>query len=452
MTIASGAPPRPQVPVGAATVVSNRLVATNSAWLIGDKLVRLGLGLLVTVWLARHFGPETFGLWNYAIAFVAIFGAVSTLGMDGVIVRELVREGADIGALLGTALWLRFGAASMLAGAATSLMAVLRPGEWLPIVLVTANAATLIFQTSQVLDYHFQARMHSRTPVIATNTAYVAATLLRLALLGADAPIAWLGGTLVIEAALTGLLLWWAWRRDNVTGLRWHWDAATARLLLRESWPLIFSSVAVVIYMRVDQIMLASIAGDHEVGQFSAALRIAEIWYFIPMSIATAAFPMIVARRSQGEAVYEAYVQRLYDLMAWLGIAVAAAVTVLAPHLTSMLYGTAYAEAGRILEVQIWAGVAVAMSFVHSRWLLAEGLQRYGLLYTVAGALVNVVLNLILIPRHGAVGAAWATVSTQIGLLPIQVFLPKARRNFVLMMRTLTAPWRAWKSRGADGV
>jgi PST family polysaccharide transporter len=451
MTIAPGASPHLQTPVGAAAVVSTRLVATNSAWLIGDKLVRLGLGLLVNVWLARHFGPETFGVWNYAIAFVSFFGAVATLGMDGVIVRELVRDGADTGALLGTALRLRLGTACVLAGAATSSMAVLRSGEWLPIVLVVANAATLVFQASQVLDYHFQARMHSRRAVIAANIAYVAAMLLRLALLWADAPIAWFGATLVIEAALAALLLWWAWRRDNATGLRWRWSAPTARLLLRESWPLIFSGVAVVIYMRVDQIMLASMVGDHEVGQFSAALRIAEVWYFIPMSIATAAFPMVVARRTQGEAVYERCVQRLYDLMAWLGIGVAVAVTVLAHRLVPMLYGTAYAEAARILEIQIWAGVAVAMSFVHSRWLLAEGLQRYGLFYTVAGAAVNVILNLILIPDHGATGAAWATVCTQVGLLPIQLLLPKARRNFVLMMRTLTAPWRVWKSRGASG-
>jgi PST family polysaccharide transporter len=449
MTIAPGASPHP---IDAASVVSTRLVATNSAWLIGDKLLRLGLGLLVTVWLARHFGPETFGLWNYAIAFVAIFGAVAALGMDGVVVRELVREGADIGALLGTALWLRVATSSVLAVAATLLMAALRPGEWLPIVLVAANAATLVFQASQVLDYHFQARMRSRMTVIAANTAYIAATLLRLALLAADAPIVWFSATLVIEAALGGLLLWWAWRRDNVTGLRWRWNANTARLLLRESWPLIFSSVAVIIYMRVDQIMLASIAGDHEVGQFSAASRIAEIWYFIPMSIATAAFPMIVARRAQGEVAYEGYVQRLYDLMAWLGIGVAAIVGVFAQSLVPMLYGAAYAEAGRILEVQIWAGVAVAMSFVHSRWLLAEGLQRYGLFYTGMAAVVNVMLNLILIPRYGAIGAAWATVCTQVGLLPIQVFLPKARRNFLLMMRTSTAPWRAWKAWAARGV
>ena len=106
------------------------------------------------------------------------------------------------------------------------------------------------------------------------------------------------------------------------------------------------------------------------------------------------------------------------------------------------LYGPHFAPAARVLSIQIWAGVTVAMSFVHSRWLLAEGLQRYSLVYTALGACVNVSLNLLLIPRFGAQGAAWATLATQVGLLPVQLVFPKARRNFVLMVYTLTAPLR----------
>jgi PST family polysaccharide transporter len=442
MTFISGTSAHAQLAIAPAPAMSTRRVATNSAWLIGDKLVRLGLGLLVTVWMARHFGPDTFGVWNFAIAFVAFFGAVATLGMDGVIVRELVREGADAGALLGTALLLRCTMACALALAAVLSVAAWRPDEWLPMLLVACNAAMMVFQTSQILEYHFQARMHSRPAVIAANIAYLAAMLLRLGLLAIDAPIAWFGATLVIEATLAALLLWRAWRQDNAAGLRWRWHAPTACLLLRESWPLIFSGVAVVIYMRVDQLMLASMVGDAEVGQFSAALRIAEVWYFIPMSIATAAFPMIVARRQRDVVEYDGYVQRLYDLRAWIGIGVAVLATLLADRIVPLLYGAAYADAARILQVQIWAGIAVSMSFVHSRWLLAEGLQRYGLYYTLVGAVLNVSLNLLLIPRHGALGAAWATLLTQTCLIPLQLLFPKARRNFWLMIRTLSAPLR----------
>jgi O-antigen/teichoic acid export membrane protein len=437
-------PPRrqPDGSSGVSALLHQRVLA-NSAWLIGDKLLRLGLGLVVTVWMARHFGPATFGVWNYAIAYVAIFAAVATLGMDGVIVRELVRIDADAGAILGTGLLLRLFVAAVLAIAATVSMHWVRPDQWLPALLVGANAAVMLLQSSQVFDYHFQARMHSRPAVIAANAAYVAAMLLRLGLLAADAPIAWFGATLVVEAAIAALLLWLAWRSDSAGTVRWRWHLPVARELVRESWPLMFSSLAVILYMRLDQIMLASMVGDQEVGQFSAALRIAEIWYFIPMSIVTAAFPAILAKRREDSAAYERYMQQLYDGLAWLGIAVAALVTVFAEPAVRLLYGPAYEQAARILTIQIWAGVAVSMSFVHSRWLLAEGLQRYGLLYTVIAATLNVMLNLLLIPSHGAVGAAWATVITQIGVLPVQLLLPKARRNFVLMARTIAAPWRA---------
>ena len=137
--------------------------------------------------------------------------------------------------------------------------------------------------------------------------------------------------------------------------------------------------------------------------------------------------------------------------VAWLGVAVAVAIGLAAPWLVVQLYGPNYQQAAAVLQVQIWAGVAVAMSFVHGKWLLAEGLQKYGLLYTAVAALINVGLNLLLIPRYGAVGSAWATLAAQIGPLLIQPLLPRARANFMMMARTPSAPvrWALWRRRYA---
>jgi PST family polysaccharide transporter len=425
-----------------------RLVIVNSAWLMADRVVRLGLGLIVWVWLARHFGPATFGVWNYAIAFAAMFSALGLMGMEGVVVRELLRDGVDTGAILGTTLGLRVSAAMLAAIAAVLTVHWLRAGEWLPVLLVALNAAVFVLQTAQVLDLHFQARMHSRPSVVAMNIAFLVTTVGRLALLAWDAPIEWFGVSLVVEAALAAALLWRAYRSDASAGTVWRFDRGIARRLLSETWPLLLSGLAVMAYMRLDQVMLAALAGDEAVGQFSAALRIAEVWYFIPMAIMTAAFPALMQKKTEGGQAYERYVQSLYDGMAWLGIIVAVVTSLIAPWLVSMLYGPAFSQTASILSIQIWAGVAVAMSFVHAKWLLAEGLQRYALVYTLVGAFVNVALNIVLIPRMGAIGAAWATLATQIGTLPIQLIFPKARRNFLLMLRTAGAPWRAWKAFG----
>jgi O-antigen/teichoic acid export membrane protein len=215
-----------------------------------------------------------------------------------------------------------------------------------------------------------------------------------------------------------------------------------ARRLVSESWPLLASGLAVMIYMRIDQVMLAMLGGDAQAGQFAAALRISEVWYFIPGAVATAAFPVLLARRSQGTHSYERYLQNLYDSTAWIGITTAVVLWLSAPQLIDLLYGAPYREAVGVLQVQIWGGVAAAMSFVHGKWLLAEGLQRLGLYYTLIGCVVNVTLNVMLIPRYGAIGAAWSTLASQLGVLPVQLLFPRGRRNFVLMLRSLWAPLR----------
>lgn len=422
--------------------MTQKRVLQNSGWLIADKIVRLGFGLVVWLWLARQAGPAAFGQWNFAIAFAALFAVVAGLGLDGVLQRKLVADDADAPALLGTAAVLRLAAGGIAALLCVGVGWLARAEQVEVVVLIGLNAIVFVLQSSQVVDYLFQARMQNRHAVIAVNAAFVLATAIRIILLWQEAPLLWFGATLVLEAALAASLLLAAARRVDLSPSRWSFDPAIAKRLLSESWPLLFSGMAVIMYMRLDQIMLASMIGDAAVGQFSAALRLSEVWYFVPAAILSAAFPALLKRRAQSVIAYEQYVQSLYDAMAWLGLAVAVVVSFAAPWLVDRLYGSAYADAAHVLQVQTWAGITVAMSYVHGKWLLAEGLLRIGLMYTAVGCLVNLSLNLLLIPRFGAVGAAWSTLVTQVGLLPMQLIFPATRRNFVMMLKTISAPVR----------
>ncbi len=424
-------------------------VAVNSAWLIGDKVIRLGLNLIITVWLARHFGPEGFGVWNFAIAFVALFGVFAVLGMDGIIVRELVTDKVDAGRILGTALVMRLAAAIIAATAAVGAACWIRGVGDITTLLVASNSLTLVFQSSQIIEYHFQAEMRARAAVVAANIAFLVTAVLRLGLLAMGAPMAWFGLSLVIEAMLAACLLTYAYRRD-AKHARWSFSLPLAKRLLGQSWPLLLSGFAVMAYMRIDQVMLAMMLNDHTVGVFSAALRVAEVWYFIPMAITAAAFPRMLERRAADPVAFQRYTQTLYDCMAWLGLAVAVFASLSARWLIPLLYGQEYAQSATILSIQIWAGIAVAMSYVHGRWLLAEGLQKYGLYYTLSAAVVNISLNFLLIPKYGAVGAAWSTLAAQIGVLPIQLFFKKARRNFLMMLNVATAPVRVLQAVSND--
>ncbi len=414
---------------------------------MADKVVRLGLGLVIWVWLARHFGPQSFGLWNYAIAFSALFGVLAGLGLDGVTVRELSVPEVDRDVVLGTVLTVRLASGLAAAVACVATVAVMRPGDTLALILVAANAAVIVLQAYQAFEWSFQAQMNTRPAVLAMNAAFVIASAARLVLLYLDASLVWFALSLIFEAGITAVTLALAQRAAGTRLRRLRFDKSAALRLLSQSWPLLLSGITVIIYVRLDQVMLSTLSGDAAVGQFSAALRISEVWYFIPLSVVTAAFPVIMKRRSEGQAAYELLIQRLYDLMTWLGIGVAVLVSLTADWLVRLIYGPDYGEAALILKVQIWAGVAISMSFVHGKWLLAEGLQKYNLVYTATGATVNVVLNLILIPRYGALGAAVATLATQFSGIPLQLLFPKARGNFVLMMRSFWAPVRWWRAR-----
>ena len=417
---------------------------------MADKVVRLGVGLVVWVWLAQYLGPAQFGMLNYAIAYAALFSAAAGLGLDGIVVRELIRDESQSADVLGTAMALRLGAGLIAAVVCIVTAALLRPSDSLAIALVTMSSIVFVLQSSQIIDCHFQSRMRTRPAVLAVNGAFLLTSAGRLTLLAIEAPLLWFGISLVVEAALAAALLVVAYRADTQSIRRWQFRFDMARRLLSESWPLLLSGLAVMFYMRLDQIMLSAMVGDAEVGQFSAALRISEVWYFIPMAIVTAAFPAMMKKRTEGAQAYEHFLQMLYDGMAWLGVGVAGLFSVIGPWLIGKLYGSAFSHAAEVLSVQIWAGVAVSMSFVHGKWLLAEGLQKYGLVYTVAGALLNIGLNLMLIPKFGAVGAAWATLATQIGLLPMQIFFPRTRRNLLLMTRSIWAPYRLWGRRKND--
>ena len=208
-----------------------------------------------------------------------------------------------------------------------------------------------------------------------------------------------------------GLLAVFAMRGGGMRA--WHIRPQRVKTLLADSWPLMLSGMAIMVYMRIDQIMLGQLLGDESVGIYTAAVKISEIVYFIPMSIAASAFPAIVEVRKRDEALYYRRLQRLYDLMVALSLAVALPVTFLSDWMVTLLFGSAYRAAGPVLAIHIWAGVFVFLGVAGAKWYIVENLQKISLINTSIGAATNIVLNYVLIPRWGVAGAAWATVVSQ---------------------------------------
>jgi len=420
----------------------------NSGWLLADKFVRLGGGLLIGIWVVRYLGPTQLGMLSYAGAFGGFFGTFAALGLDGLVIRELLDhpDKAKQDALLGTAFVLK-----LWGGIATLLITMLaiwlaRPGEGMIMLLVGLTAAGFMFQSLNVIDFYFQSTVQSKYVVFASNAAFVLMSIAKIVLLVTSASLVWFALLVLGEVILNSAFLALAYRWRGRAPRDWRYEPLLARDLLKRSWPLILSGLTVMIYMRIDQVMIGQMLGDKEVGLFAAAVRLSEIWYFVPAAIASSVFPAIMRAKQQGESVFQERIQKLYDFMTWLALGVAVATTLLAHWVIHLLYGPAYAESADVLSLQIWAGVPVCMSFVHGRWLIVENLQKYSMYYSGCGAILNVVCNLLLIPIYGIKGAAIATLIAQSAPNAIQYFLPGARHNLYQMLNSFTAPFRVLRT------
>jgi O-antigen/teichoic acid export membrane protein len=211
-----------------------------------------------------------------------------------------------------------------------------------------------------------------------------------------------------------------------------------AKDLLRNAWPLIFGSLVIMIYMRIDQIMIMKIIGEKEMGLFSAAVRLSEAWYFVPMIITNSLFPAVLNAKKTDETEYKKRMQHLFNLMFIISIGVAIPISVASPWLIDIFYGEAYQASAKILTLHVWTGVFVSLGVASSNWFLAENLQKFALWKTIAGAIINIVLNFLLIPRFGIVGAAFSTLACQMcASVFFNVLYKKSRPIFRMQMNAI---------------
>ena len=387
-----------------------RKIISNIGWLFADRVLRMGVGLIVTAWVARYLGPQQFGLFNYAGAFVSLFGVLATLGLDQIVVRDMVREPSCKDETLGTAFVLKLSGGILTILVTTGTIFLLRPDDQLTHWLVGITAAGTIFDAFNTIDFWFQLQVKSKYTVIAKNTAFILVTLIRITLLQMQAPLIAFAWALLAENALGAVGLEIAYKVKGQSLLAWRASLLRAKTLLKESWPLLLSGLAIMVYLRIDQIMLGQLADDKAVGIYSAATRISELWYYIPIAIVTSVTPSIVEAKKVSETLYYNKLQKLFNIMAVLAYMIALPMTFLSKYIVVIIFGQNYVASGGVLSIHIWAALFVFFGWSKGIWIVAEGLTMFSLLATTSGAVINILLNFWLLPIYRETGAAIATV------------------------------------------
>ena len=413
------------------------------AWLVLDRGVRMVLAVFVGLWVARYLGPGQLGLLNYALAGVALAGPLAELGFEAVARREFVLAPKSGAVLAGTVLRLRLlgGVMAAVAIAGVALLSGMSAKEGRLFVLL---AIGLLQPGPMVAESWLQSRLEAGKSVVPQWIAMCMGAGLRIGAIVWRAPVEAFAAIVVVEMGLAAVLVVGSAR---ATGFQFgRFDPSLARRLLSESWPLAVASVAVMIYMRVDILMLRWMAGETASGQYAAAVRLSELGYFIPMIVAASVQPLL-ARLYQGDGKsYLRELQKYFELSTLMAYVLALPAGLLAPWIIRLAYGPQYADAAVILAVHAWAVVFVFLGVARSQFLINAGLTQFSLFCTVAGAVANVILNLFLIPRWGGEGAAMATVvSYAVSAWMTSFFSHKVRPVGWMQTKAMLSPFTAWR-------
>lgn len=409
----------------------------NAVWLYLDQAVRAVVVLVAFGAVARHLGPEGFGVLSYAVAFAGLFVPLAVLGLDYVIVMELVRNRANERVILATTFRLKL----LVAGGAFALsLGVMGfvPVDPSVLPLLMVAALSLLSQPFMVLDYWFQSHVASRYSVAARLGACIVANGLRLGFVLLEAPLAWFVWLFAVEAFLFGLGLFGAFRladAPRMSGWLGLYDKALVRRLWRQAWPLFLADIAIVGYLRADQMLLSHFAGSAQLGRYAAAFRLADAAEFFVLALVNSYFPRLVALHGGERKLFEAGLAGFLTGLTWFAVTMAVAVSVASPWIVRLVLGPEFAGSESVLIVLAWANVFVTLIAVRGKWFLLDGLQAWSLLLFASGAVMHLTGVVLLAGRWGAPGAAYSFLLAQAGMavgVPL-LFRPTRRAAFLAL-------------------
>lgn len=403
-------------------------IIKNIFWLFTDKILRMGIGFIVGVWLARYLGPQNFGILNYAQSFVAVFMQLATLGLDGIVVRDLASNPINKNRILGSAFVLK-----LIGGIVSFIFIIITVflvrNDYMGRLLVGILALGNIIQTFDIIDLWFQSQVKSQYTVIAKTSAYIFCALIKVCLIIYQAPLVAFAWLAFLELLLGAVMLVVIYQKKEAALRQWRASVSQCKKLLTESWPLIFSGSFVLINMNSDKIMLGELVNNEAVGIYSAALRLSEMWYFIPLIIGSSVAPKLAKIKYQGNhETYYLFLQKIYALTTKAVLAIILPISLFSKFIIEYIYGNSYVDAANVLTIQIWTVVFVTHISIRSRDWMNENMQLFISGFSCMTMIINILLNFFLLPLYGAIGASISSVvSWGTNALIMPWFFPQTR-------------------------
>lgn len=399
----------------------------NTAWLLALQIYSMVISFITGPLTARALGPELYGSLGYAESIVAIFATIAALGMDSYIVAELVSGNNEQGKTLGTALVLRliFGLIGAVLSVGTTWL--LRPDSETVILCAALESSMIVLQVYAVFNYWMQANLLSKYFTIASVIALTITALWKLWLYINDRNVFLFALANPIRYLVILILLLVFFRRLN-PGIHLSYDRKLASYFMRRGFQFLLAGIGTLIYTRIDRLMVGSLIDDVSLGYYNVAVTLCGLWEVIPGALIESSNPIILEHKGKNE---EEYLQSYEVLLLGITVfcsAVCLIAMILAKPVIVLLYGEAYIPAVPLFIIIMWSTVFSELGSARMIWIVAEKYERQSKYFVYIGAVTDILLNFLLMKYFGAVGAALATLATELVVFFVSPYLFKETR------------------------
>jgi len=383
----------------------------NTSWLMLDKVLRLGTNLFVGLWVARYLGPDQFGILSYAVSVVALVAALSTFGLQGIVVKEMLRSPNSLQRVFASVFTIKL----ILGSLAISIIYLgarldneIDSNELLVLIL----ASGMVFQCFDVVEHYFQSQIQGKFTAVVAMTSLLISSGAKVVLICWGGEVYHFAVVILLEQVmlLIGYVVVFILKSTHGVGIFFKASLQEIRNLLSLSWPLALSSIMVTVYLKIDQVMIHQMLSERDTGLYSAAVKVSELLNFIPVTVAASLFPAILNAKKRNEQVYLNRIQGLMDLFATFAVLLTFLLIIFSSVVMVGFFGEDYRDSVPLLQWHVGSTLFVYLGVVGGKWYLSENYQKIAMCWTVIGAVINILLNLILIPKFGTIGAAVSTL------------------------------------------
>ena len=409
-------------------ILSNRFLQ-NTGWMAFAQIYQMVISLFIGVISARYLGPTNYGTINYAASYISFFTIFCALGLEGIVVKEMISKREQEGIILGSGIAMRLIAGVLSMIAVCVIVYFLNPNDSVLLTVTFLQSIILPFNAFHLIDMWYQSKLNSKVSTIIRCISYTLMSLYKIYLLITGKSVEWFAFSTSLDSLLIALMFMLMYRRNGTRKLKFDYN--TSKELLLQSYHLIISTMMAVLYSQMDRVMIGKMMTQTDVGFYTAAATICNMWIFIPQAFANSARPVIMELKDKDSNMYIRRLKQLMGFIFWIGALFSIVFTVMADFIIHVIYGDAYTMSKGPLIILIWSTVFSSLSYPRSIWMICENKQNYTKYILIWGVILNLILNYYGIKYLGIIGAAIATLFTEIMTCIISPMFYKEMRIFI---------------------